>query len=80
MLTGKVLSWFDPFNLVCQDETMTDLAHSISGSQRAGRVVFDKTGLTGAYNFTVPIPYAPLPAQLQQIGEDSRRAQLLPKG
>jgi uncharacterized protein (TIGR03435 family) len=71
VLTGKVLSWFDPFNLVCQDETMADLANSLSGANRSGRVVFDKTGLTGSYNFTVPIPYAPLPAQLQQLSEDS---------
>jgi uncharacterized protein (TIGR03435 family) len=69
-LTGKVLTWVDPFHLVCQDETMADLVNSISGANRAGRVVIDKTELKGTYNFSVPIPYAPLPAQLQQMGED----------
>jgi uncharacterized protein (TIGR03435 family) len=69
--TGKVLTWVDPFHLVCQDETMADLVNSLSGPNRAGRVVIDKTGLTGAYNFSVPIPYAPLPEQFQQMGEDA---------
>jgi len=69
--TGKVLSWFDPFNLVCQDITMAELVNSLSGPDRAGRVVIDKTGLTGAYDFTVPIPYRPLPEQFKQIAEDS---------
>jgi uncharacterized protein (TIGR03435 family) len=70
-LTGKVLSWFDPFNLTCQDTTMAELVNSLSGPQRAGRVVVDKTGLTGVYDFTVPIPYQPLPEQFQQMAEDS---------
>jgi uncharacterized protein (TIGR03435 family) len=69
--TGKVLSWFDPFNLVCQDTTMAELVNSLSGPDRAGRVVIDKTGLTGVYDFTVPIPYRPLPEQFRQIAEDS---------
>jgi uncharacterized protein (TIGR03435 family) len=69
--TGKVLSWYDPFNLVCQDTTMAELVNSLSGPDRAGRVVIDKTGLTGAYDFTVPIPYRPLPEQFRQIAEDS---------
>ena len=71
VLTGKVLSWFDPFNLVCQDESMADLVNSISGENRAGRIVIDKTGLTGNYNFTVPIPYTQLPEQLKQMADDS---------
>ena len=70
-MTGKVLRWFDPFNLVCQDTTMAELVNSMSGPDRAGRVVIDKTGLTGAYDFTVPIPYRPLPEQFRQIAEDS---------
>lgn len=69
--TGKVLQWFDPFNLVCQDTTIAELVNSLSGPDRAGRMVIDKTGLTGAYDFTVPIPYRPLPEQFQQIAEDS---------
>ena len=70
-MAGKVLRWFDPFNLVCQDTTMAELVNSLSGPDRAGRVVIDKTGLTGAYDFTVPIPYRPLPEQFRQIAEDS---------
>jgi len=69
VLTGKVLSWFDPFTLVCQDTTMAELVNSLSGPNRAGRVVIDKTGLNGAYNFTVPIPYAPLPPQIQEMSD-----------
>jgi uncharacterized protein (TIGR03435 family) len=50
---------------------MADLVNSMSGPDRAGRVVTDKTGLTGAYDFTVPIPYRPLPEQFKEIAEDS---------
>lgn len=69
--SGKVLSWFDPFNLTCQDTTMAELVNSLSGPNRAGRVVIDKTGLTGSYDFVIPIPYAPLPEQFRQMAEDS---------
>jgi uncharacterized protein (TIGR03435 family) len=69
--TGKVLQWFDPFNLVCQDTTIAELVNSLSGPDRAGRMVIDKTGLTGAYDFTVPIPYRPLPEQFREMAEDS---------
>ena len=48
---------------------MAELVNSLSGPQRAGRVVIDKTGLDGAYNFTVPIPYQPLPQQLQDMSD-----------
>jgi len=41
------------------------------GENRAGRIVIDKTGLTGNYNFTVPIPYTQLPEQLKQMADDS---------
>jgi uncharacterized protein (TIGR03435 family) len=50
---------------------MPELVNSISGPERAGKVVIDKTGLTGGYDFTVPIPYRPLPAQFQQMAEES---------
>lgn len=69
VLTGKVLSWFDPFTLVCQDTTMAELVNSLSGPQRAGRIVIDKTGLNGAYNFAVPIPYAPIPQQYMDMSD-----------
>ncbi len=69
VLTGKVLAWFDPFTLVCQDTTMAELVNSLSGPNRAGRVVIDKTGLDGAYNFTVPIPYGPLPQQIMDMSD-----------
>jgi uncharacterized protein (TIGR03435 family) len=71
VLTGKVQSWFDPFNLVCQDESMADFVNAVSGENRAGRIVIDKTGLTGNYNFTVPIPVTQLPEQLKQMADDS---------
>ena len=51
-MTGYALGWFmNPFYLIGQDATMADLVNDISGPQRAGRVVIDKTGLTGTYNF-----------------------------
>ena len=52
VLTGHVESWFDPFRLVCQEVTIADLVTVLSGPDRAGRVVIDKTGLTGTYDFT----------------------------
>jgi uncharacterized protein (TIGR03435 family) len=69
--SGRVLQWVDPFHLVCQNETMADLANSLSGEKRAGRIVIDKTGLAGTYNFAVPIAFAPLPEQLRQVGDDN---------
>jgi uncharacterized protein (TIGR03435 family) len=71
VLTGHVWNWFDPFRLVCQDVTMSDLVTVLSGPDRSGRVVIDKTGLTGTYDFTVAISSRPLPEQLQQAAEDA---------
>jgi uncharacterized protein (TIGR03435 family) len=31
--------------------------------------VIDKTGLNGAYNFTVPIPYEPIPQQYMDMSD-----------
>jgi len=45
---------------------MAYLVNSLSGDNRAGRIVIDKTGLTGNYNFTVPMPYSPMPQQMQE--------------
>ena len=70
-ITGHVLAQFTPFYAVCQDVTMAELVNSLSGPNRAGRVVIDKTGLTGTYDFTLPIPVGLLPEQLQQAAEDA---------
>jgi uncharacterized protein (TIGR03435 family) len=71
VLTGHVWNWFDPFRLVCQDVTIGDLVMVLSGPDRAGRIVVDKTGLTGTYDFTLPIVVRPLPDQLMQAAEDA---------
>ena len=71
VLTGHVWNWFDPFRVVCQEVTMADLATVLSGPDRAGRIVVDKTGLTGTYDFTLPIVVRPLPEQLMQAAEDA---------
>jgi uncharacterized protein (TIGR03435 family) len=66
-MTGHVLTGFDRVNMVCQDVTMTDLVNVLSEpDDGVGREVIDKTGLTGAYDFTLPIP-----RQIQQATEDS---------
>jgi uncharacterized protein (TIGR03435 family) len=70
-ITGHVLIQFSAFYVVCQDVTMADLVNVLSGPNRAGRVVIDKTGLTGTYDFTLPIPVGLLPEQLQQAAEDA---------
>jgi uncharacterized protein (TIGR03435 family) len=70
-MAGHVLARFDPFYLICQDVTMGELVNSLSGADRAGRVTIDKTGLTGTYDFSVPIPLALLPQPLQQAAEDA---------
>ena len=75
-LTGHVFAAFDPFNLVCQDVTIAELVNTLSGPDRAGRVVIDKTGLTGTYDFTVPIPVALLPEPLQRAAEDAGQPSL----
>jgi uncharacterized protein (TIGR03435 family) len=45
---------------------MGELVNSLSGPNRVGRVVIDKTGLSGAYNFTVPIPVVPRSQQMEE--------------
>jgi uncharacterized protein (TIGR03435 family) len=71
-MTGYALVWFmNPFYLIGQDATMADLVNDISGPQRAGRVVIDKTGLTGTYDFALAAPPLSLPPVLQQAVDDA---------
>jgi uncharacterized protein (TIGR03435 family) len=71
---GKVLGWSGPYNLVGQDVAMADLVNLLSQGDRTGtgRVVIDKTGLTGTYDFSVPVfAGGLLPDQLPQALEDA---------
>jgi uncharacterized protein (TIGR03435 family) len=71
-MTGSVLGWMmNPFYLYGQDATMADLVNILSGPQRAGRVVIDKTGLTGTYDFALGAPPLSLPTFLQQAADDA---------
>jgi len=60
-----------PFYLNGQDATMADLVNNLSMPGRAGRVVIDKTGLTGTYDFVLAAPPLSLPPVLQQAVDDA---------
>jgi uncharacterized protein (TIGR03435 family) len=71
-IAGRMLGFFGPFNLVGQDVTMTDLVNFLSQPNRAGRMVIDKTGLTGTYDFSLLMtPGGQLPEQFQEAAEDA---------
>ncbi|HEY4378909.1 MAG TPA: TIGR03435 family protein [Acidobacteriaceae bacterium] len=71
-VAGHVMGWWgSPFYMNAQDATMADLVNMLSGPDRSGRVVLDKTGLDGTYNFVLPLTPRPLPAQIQQIADDA---------
>jgi uncharacterized protein (TIGR03435 family) len=65
----KLMFWFTSDKATCQEATMADLVNSLSGPNRSGRVVVDKTGLTGKYNFTLPIWYQGAPNEDEPSGE-----------
>ncbi|MGP8260765.1 MAG: TIGR03435 family protein [Acidobacteriaceae bacterium] len=65
----KLMFWFTHDKATCQEATMADLVNSLSGPNRSGRVVVDKTGLTGKYNFTLPIWYQGAPYEDEPSGE-----------
>jgi uncharacterized protein (TIGR03435 family) len=69
--SGHVLRWFGQLNLVGQDATMTDLVDLLNRPGEAGRVVIDKTGLTGTYDFSLQIPRRTLPDQIKESAEDA---------
>jgi uncharacterized protein (TIGR03435 family) len=70
-ISGHVLGWLSRFNLVGQDATMTDLVDLLNRPGGAGRVVINKTGLTGTYDFSLLIPRRMLPDQIKQAAEDA---------
>ena len=59
------------FYLNGQDATVADLVNNLSMPGRAGRVVIDKTGLTGTYDFVLAAPPLDLPPMLQQAADDA---------
>jgi uncharacterized protein (TIGR03435 family) len=59
------------FYLTAQDATMADLVNNLSIPGRAGRVVIDKTGVTGTYDFVLAAPPLDLPPILQQAADDA---------
>jgi len=59
------------FYLNGQDATMADLVNNLSMPGRAGRVVIDKTGLAGTYDFVLAAPPLFLSPMLQQAVDDA---------
>ena len=71
-IDGYVLARLNSqFYLNGQDATMADLVNNLSMPGRAGRVVVDKTGLTGTYDFVLAAPPLNLPPALQQAVDDA---------
>jgi uncharacterized protein (TIGR03435 family) len=50
---------------------MTDWVDLLNRPGEAGRVVIDKTGLTGTYDFSLQIPRRTLPDQIKESAEDA---------
>jgi uncharacterized protein (TIGR03435 family) len=69
--SGHVLRWFGPLNLVGQDATMTDLVDLLNRPPGAGRMVIDKTGLTGRYDFSFLLPRRTLAEETKQAAEEA---------
>jgi len=69
--SGHVLRWFGPVDLVGQDVTMADLVELLNRPGGPGRVVIDKTGLTGRYDFSLPIPRRTMADQTKQAAEEA---------
>jgi len=69
--SGHVLGWLSRFNLVGQDATMSDLVALLNRPGATGRVVIDKTGLTGTYDFSLPIPRRSMADERKLAAEDA---------
>jgi uncharacterized protein (TIGR03435 family) len=70
-ISGHTLGWLSRFNLVGQDATMTDLVDLLNRPGGAGRVVIDKTGLTGTYDFSLQLPRRRMADESKQAAEDA---------
>ena len=69
--SGHVLRWLSRLNLVGQDSTMADLVDLLNRPPGAGRMVIDKTGLTGRYDFSFLMPRRTLAEETKQAAEDA---------
>lgn len=64
VVEGTNTHWTSPVEAYFQRNTMANLASALTAHNTAGRPVIDKTGVTGRYDFTLPVPYGQLPPEM----------------
>ena len=66
VVVGTNTHWTSPVEAYFQANTMSNLADSLSAHHTVDRDVVDKTGITGRYDFTLPVPYGQLPPEIME--------------